>query len=340
MIPYGRNMLYTTAMEWSVRILISVAVLVAVAAATGVLVRVLRRRAILDHPNERSSHAVPTPRGGGWALVPIVLIAWVAAAPDSVIVWTMCVLTAGLAAVSWLDDLRGLSPLVRLMVHAVAVGIALGVMADGRLFFGGLLPPLLDRGAAALLWVWFINLFNFMDGIDGIAGVETVTVAGGAALIAALTGVGTDSIFGLTLAAGALGFLWWNWQPARIFLGDIGSVALGYLLGWLLLDLAADGYGIAALILPLYFLVDATLTLVRRGLRGEKVWQAHRRHFYQRAVQRGFSHATVSLFVAAAGVALAALAVLAAQGRPMEAAIAAVAVIAVLMTWLGAARAS
>jgi UDP-N-acetylmuramyl pentapeptide phosphotransferase/UDP-N-acetylglucosamine-1-phosphate transferase len=122
------------------------------------------------------------------------------------------------------------------------------------------------------------------------------------------------ALFGASIAAAALGFLPWNWHPARLFLGDVGSVALGFLLGWLLLRLAAEGQWAAAVILPLYYLSDATLTLTRRTLRGEKPWQAHREHFYQRAVAAGLSHAAVVRAVGVANAGLIALAVMATAG--------------------------
>ncbi len=133
--------------------------------------------------------------------------------------------------------------------------------------------PGLDVAAAALLWLWFVNLFNFMDGIDGLAGSEAAAIGTGLVVFA---GVGSGLDPGLaalsgTAAAAALGFLVWNWAPARIFLGDVGSVPCGYLLGFLLLDVAARGHWKIALILPLYFLADATLTLLRRLARGELV---------------------------------------------------------------------
>jgi UDP-N-acetylmuramyl pentapeptide phosphotransferase/UDP-N-acetylglucosamine-1-phosphate transferase len=189
------------------------------------------------------------------------------------------------------------------------------VLPDGRLFQGWL-PPSLDVIAGALIWVWFVNLFNFMDGIDGIDGAEAAAIGLGVVLVAS---VGGAIDLGLAapaaaIAAASLGFLVWNWAPARIFLGDVGSVPLGYLLGFLLFELARRGQWAAALILPLYFLADASLTLLRRLLRGERVWQAHREHFYQRAVQRGLSHDAVVLRVVAADLALIACAWAATNG--------------------------
>jgi UDP-N-acetylmuramyl pentapeptide phosphotransferase/UDP-N-acetylglucosamine-1-phosphate transferase len=165
-----------------------------------------------------------------------------------------------------------------------------------------------------------VNLFNFMDGIDGITAVETITISGGLAAISALVFHASLGFFmAAAPAAAALGFLYWNWAPSRIFLGDVGSVPLGYLLGGLLVFAAAVGFWEAAMILPLYYLVDASLTLAKRALRREKLWQAHREHFYQRAVQHGFSHAAVAGRIAACNTILVLLAVCAATGRPWSA---------------------
>jgi len=286
-------------------------------ALTWVVLRALRRRQILDHPNERSSHDDPTPRGGGIAVVAVLVLVLAAigitageAAPSGL--WRVLAAAAILACVSWLDDLRSLGALPRLAAQLAAVIVGLSGLAEHRFVFQGLLPFWGDRVAAALLWLWFVNLFNFMDGIDGIAGAETVAVGLGLFLLA-LVGVlpAPLGLIALALAGAALGFLWWNWQPARIFLGDVGSVPLGYLLGWLLVAAAASGAWAAALLLPAYYLADATITLLRRGAKGAAVWRAHREHFYQRAVQNGLSHAQVVRLIAAGNAPLIGLAVVA-----------------------------
>src|SRR5271163_4499715 len=303
------------------------ALLAAIVAAAGLiallgtraLIPLLRRSGVLDRPNERSSHALPTPRGGGIAPVAAILSTWLAliaagAAPPLLLVILFGAML--LAAISWIDDLRGLSPATRLLAQFVAVGLGmLALMPAGPVFQGWLVPGL-DAVAAALLWLWFVNLFNFMDGIDGLAGSEAAAIAIGLVLFA-LFGAGRDpglAALAATTGAAAVGFLVWNWAPARIFLGDVGSVPLGYLLGFLLLDVARRGEWAAALILPLYFLADASLTLLRRLLRGERVWQAHREHFYQRAVQRGLRHDAVVSRVIAADIVLIACAWAAAKG--------------------------
>jgi UDP-N-acetylmuramyl pentapeptide phosphotransferase/UDP-N-acetylglucosamine-1-phosphate transferase len=174
------------------------------------------------------------------------------------------------------------------------------------------LPPAIVFAGLGLLWVWFVNLYNFMDGIDGITGVETAAIGLGVALVAALAIAPGELPLvpaGLALAGAGLGFLALNWSPARVFLGDVGSVPLGFLAGALLLALAASGQPAAAAILPAYHLTDATLTLLRRALAGEAVMQAHRSHAYQRAVQRGLRADQVCLRLIGLNAMLIALAV-------------------------------
>ncbi|MGH7096278.1 MAG: MraY family glycosyltransferase [Stellaceae bacterium] len=292
------------------------AVAAAVALGTGLLsclgtralIPLLRRRARLDIPNERSSHTVPTPRGAGIAVIAAVLLAWIAlalAGRAPVAVGAAVLGAAIIAVVSWHDDWRGVPPILRLMAQAAAVAIGLAALPAGGVLRAwlGAAPAL---ALAALAWLWFVNLFNFMDGIDGLAGGEAVAIGVGLALYAGI-GAGRDpalAALAAAVAGAAGGFLVWNWAPARIFLGDVGSVPLGYLLGFLLLGLVFRGQWKIALILPLYFLADASLTLACRLLRGERVWLAHREHFYQRAVQQGLGHAAVTVRILAADLVL------------------------------------
>ncbi len=289
---------------------------------TGAILPVLGEKNILDHPNERSSHSTPTPKGGGIVVIACIVVAWGMMATSALqtgIILTVIAATLALALLSWVDDLRGLNPFARLLGQVAAVTFVLSSPLSDSFFagpyFGGLLPGWLDAACAGLVWLWFINLFNFMDGIDGLAGVETACVGIGIALVSVAAGLAEPfGAFGLTIAAAALGFLWWNWHPAKIFLGDVGSVPLGFLLGWLLLGLAQNGEWEAALILPLYYLGDATITLLRRGLKGEKIWQAHRLHFYQHAVRTGLDHGQVVRHVLFVDLLLVALAIAAARG--------------------------
>ncbi|MEI6986563.1 MAG: glycosyltransferase family 4 protein [Rhodospirillaceae bacterium] len=277
--------------------LLLIAATIASVVLTGAICRMLHVNAILDHPNERSSHTVPTPRGGGWGILLVLVPAW---AVIGVTPWIIAGI-ALLAAISWRDDRRSLGAVPRLLAQCLAVAAGLVALGDG-LVFQGWLPDWADHAVVSVSWLWFINVFNFMDGIDGLAGSEAVSIAGGLALVATLAGpslllpslLSSDLVSpSLILTGAALGFLRWNWQPAKVFMGDVGSVPLGFAIGWLLTEAAVSGLWLAALLLPLYFLSDATITLLRRLLAGRCIWLAHSEHFYQRAVQNGRSHAQV-----------------------------------------------
>ncbi|MTJ83704.1 MAG: glycosyltransferase family 4 protein [Telmatospirillum sp.] len=292
--------------------------LIASVAGTRLALAWLQSRQILDRPNERSSHSRPTPRGGGLAVTPVILLAWAAVAARTIaegapggLSLVIAVGGAGLLfALSWIDDRGGLSARLRLGVHVLAVAAGLAFLPAKDLICQGWLPFWADRLVALCAWVWFVNLFNFMDGIDGISGVETAAIGIGLAILAAVTGDGTGLPLALAAAAAGIGFLAWNWHPARIFLGDSGSVPLGYLLGWLLLRAAGQGLWAPALILPAYYLADATLTLARRAWRREPLLQAHRQHFYQKAVRGGSGHDRVVSLIFSADILLIALALL------------------------------
>ncbi len=259
-----------------------------------------------DRPNERSLHARPTPRLGGIGVMAASLpfLAAVATPP-------LAAIAAGalfLAIVSLLDDIRSLPIEVRLPAHAIAAGVA--VLALGGHGAWGWL----EAGAAAVAIVWMTNLFNFMDGADGLAGGMAAIGFGALAFAAHIAGEPAIALGSLAIAAAAAGFLAHNLPPARVFLGDAGSVPLGFLAG------AVGAYGAAVAAWPAWFpllvfspfIVDATVTIVRRLLRGERIWKAHRSHYYQRLVLAGWSrrrllaHAYV-LMLAAAASALAAL---------------------------------
>jgi UDP-N-acetylmuramyl pentapeptide phosphotransferase/UDP-N-acetylglucosamine-1-phosphate transferase len=311
--------------------------------ATGALIPILRRQDMLDYPNDRSSHVAPTPRGGGIAMTGSVLLAWIALGqaglvPSSVI--SIVIGTTLLAVVSWIDDLRGLSPGVRLVAQGVAATIGILALPEAQSGFSAWSGPALYFAATGLIWVWWINIFNFMDGIDGLAVSEAAAICAGL-LLFTIVGDGADpgvALLAVSIFGAAVGFLVWNWSPARIFLGDVGSVPLGYLSGFLLLDLAVRSRWKIALILPLYFLADATITLFRRLLRGERAWEPHRQHFYQRAVHNGLGHSAVVKRVIAADVLLIGCGWAAENGRTMLSLGAAIVIVAALLVALAAGR--
>ena len=298
-------------MSWSLHIGLGLGACISAYLATGAVLRLLTVRAILDHSNERSSHDGAVPRGGGIAVMAVIIAAWCTLAwlapgkmGDSFNIIAIALLAAGLAGFSFLDDLRGLPTLQRLMMQLLAVALGCLALPDSPVF-QGLLPPAADRLAAGFCWLWFLNLFNFMDGIDGITAVEGGSIGLGIVLITQISGQAGELGPLSAIAAGAvIGFGLLNWRPARIFLGDVGSVGLGFLLGWLLLSLAAAGQWLPALLLCLYYLADATWTLLRRMVRGEKFWQAHRSHFYQHAALACGDHSRIALMILACNMLL------------------------------------
>ncbi len=302
---------------------------------TGLLSRVLAERGVVDRPNERSSHVRVTPRGGGIAVIAAIAVGFgvliAAGTPVPAGIGPVLGIALVLACVSWIDDIRGLPTFVRLVAQALCVAVSLYILPMPVPPALDALPTLVQNLVIGLAWLWFINLYNFMDGIDGITGVETLTIALGIAAVLGAAGGGHVLIApALVIAAAMPGFLKWNWPPAKIFMGDVGSVTLGYLLGWLLIASGPGGSWIAAAIIPGYYLADATFTLFRRAFRGEKVWKAHRQHAYQQAVRNGMSHGDVSGRIGVLGVCLTGLA-LAALYHPVPAVLAAVAFIGAMM---------
>ena len=294
-------------------ITLSVSVSVITLVASTLLTAVVRGRAILrgmlDVPNARSSHIAATPRGGGLAIALVASVALSGLALRGMMRWDlMCAVAGGglaVALVGFVDDRRSLSVATRLSVHFAA---ALWALA----WLGGL--PALRVGAhlisfgwagyllGALGIVWAVNLFNFMDGIDGLAASEAIFIAlAGALLNLSMEGDPGVGLASLVFAAACSGFLLWNWPPAKIFLGDVGSGYLGYVI--VVLAVAATRDVPAALwvwlILGGAFFADATVTLLRRTLRNEPVHQAHRSHAYQWLARRWRSHGKVAVAVLA-----------------------------------------
>lgn len=255
---------------------------------------------ILDHPNERSLHTRPTPRSGGLGI----LTGWLAgsvvvgvALGVSPLLFWLCAALLPLAVVSFMDDHAGVSVVLRFSVHAGCA--ALLVWGAGLVLDRGLVPGLSQpryKGVGELLAffyiVWMVNLYNFMDGMDGLAGGMAVVGFGSFAVLGCMAGHGLFTAVSLATAAASGGFLLFNFPPARIFMGDVGSSTLGLLAAALALWATRDGvfpFWIGLLVFS-PFIVDTTTTLVRRLFRGEKVWQAHKTHYYQRLVQLGWGH--------------------------------------------------
>ncbi|MEX2526777.1 MAG: glycosyltransferase family 4 protein [Gemmatimonadota bacterium] len=281
-----------------------------------VLKYAMRRRHLFDIPNGRSSHTTPKPRGAGLAIVMVTLagtvVLWGLGWIGMPLALAIAVGGSALAWVGWTDDRRSLSPKVRIVVHFASAFLALALL-------GGL--PELDLGLwqlslggvgyaiGALGIVWAINLYNFMDGIDGFAGGEALFVGASAGGLLWWMGFPGLSLLALVVSGASLGFLGWNRPPARIFMGDVGAGFLGYLFG--VMSVASENAGampISLWVLLLgVFVFDATLTLSRRVLRRERWWAPHRKHAYQRLAVGGWGHARVTAGLMVVNVALLAL---------------------------------
>lgn len=275
---------------------------------TGAVRRYALAKALLDVPNSRSSHTVPTPRGGGIAVVFTVVALLLALFMAGVVQERdfYALVGSGLivALIGWLDDHGHVPARWRLGVHFAAAAWVL-ILLGASALPDGLMPHRFAVATAyvvsALYLVWVLNLTNFMDGIDGLASVHTICVACGGALLYFMHGESDAAVVPLLLACATAGFLAWNFPPARIFLGDAGSGFLGILIGTMSLQAAqvsADLFW-SWLILQGVFIVDATVTLLRRLLGGERVYEAHRTHAYQHAARRYGGHLPVTLGVAA-----------------------------------------
>ena len=270
---------------------------------TALVRRYALSRQLLDVPNARSSHVAPTPRGGGVSIVLCFLgsVPLLVGAGGLTAAWGWALVGAGggVALVGFLDDHGHIPARWRLLAHFAAAFWALWLAAASMpLAVGG---AWLGVGLSAFYLVWMLNLYNFMDGIDGIASVEAITACAGAALIYWLRGDAPAALMPpLVLAAAVAGFLVWNFPPAKIFMGDAGSGFLGIVLGVLSLQAGAVAPALfwSWTILLGVFIVDASVTLLRRLLRGDKVYQAHRSHAYQHASRRLDGHLPVTLGVA------------------------------------------
>jgi UDP-N-acetylmuramyl pentapeptide phosphotransferase/UDP-N-acetylglucosamine-1-phosphate transferase len=261
-----------------------------------ILLRPLLARYAIAHPNPRSSHKVPTLQGGGIAVIAATIASSCAALcffpADSTAPLQFPVVAAAvifISAVGVLGDIHPQNVTLRLLLQTVAVAAVIFALPPELRIFP-ILPLMAERILLVIGGLWFVNLVNFMDGLDLMTVAEVVPITAGAAVIGA-AGILPAPIIAVSLAlCGAMvGFSYFNRPVAKLFLGDVGSLPVGLMVGWLLVLIAGHGARGAAILLPLYYLADSTITLIRRALTGEKIWQAHRSHFYQRATDRGFS---------------------------------------------------
>lgn len=278
-----------------------------------VVIRVLLTSRVMDVPNRRSSHAVPVPRGGGFGILLTFAIIVGAALALGLLRFDPFALAlfvglGGLTVIGFIDDVLSLSAWIRLLFEGLLMA---GVLALAPLGLGEIgLPcgPTLAVGAGGWLLAWlflvgFPNLFNFMDGINGLAGFQTLVACSAFAVLAQMTGAQSVGVFAAVIAGGTIGFLRSNFPRARVFLGDSGSLPIGFFLAIVALRLAQPETG-TPLVVPLLilwvFLFDAGLTLLIRTLRGRRLHHAHKDHLYQKLVGTGRSHAWVTCVYTAA----------------------------------------
>lgn len=280
-----------------------------------ILLLPLMRRYALARPNARSSHKVPTPQGGGIAVLGATLLvcstvfyaAYPALLTDAGFV-SLAAASILLAIIGTIDDIQPMPAAPRLLAHALSAFIVV-LFGLGGFRVLPFMPYWLELGLLTLALTWFINLTNFMDGLDLLVVGAKLPILAALALFSA--GNFTPPVHGMVasaLSGALLGFAPFNRPVAKLFLGDVGSLPIGLIVGWLLLGLASQGHLVAAVILPLYFCADATITLARRVARRERVWEAHRTHFYQQATTNGFSAVQIALHVVGLNIALAMLA--------------------------------
>src|SRR6266700_473724 len=276
-----------------------------------VLLHPMLQRYALARPNARSSHVVPTPQGAGIAVIAATLsvAAVLAGMMDLAVPLTLFAAMLCVALVGFADDIRPIRVLPRLALQAAVVGaVLLASPADLRIFPA--CPIEIERGLLLIAGLWFVNLVNFMDGLDLMTVAEAVPITGAITLLGWLGEFPTaPAIIAAALCGAMLGFAPFNRPVATVFLGDVGSLPIGLLLVWCLLQIAWQHHLVAASLLPLYYLMDATVTLLRRIAKREPFWDAHRTHFYQRATDHGFTVPRVIGEVVVLNTVLAALAV-------------------------------
>jgi len=324
--------------------LVSAAIVAVAALLCALLIVALHpwlKRYALAKPNARSSHRTPTPQGGGIAVMAATLAAagfalgffplGPAAAPSLPLIAGAALAMACLGAI---DDVRPLPVGPRLLLQAIVVAGVLYTLPE-ELRVVPSLPWWLERLLLLIGGLWFVNLVNFMDGLDWMTVAEVIPLTATLSVLG-LLGVLPRNNVALALALGGamVGFAVFNRPTARIFLGDVGSLPIGLILGVLLLLVASSGHLIAAVIMPLYYLADGTITLMRRLMHGEPIWQAHRTHFYQRATDNGFTVLDVVTRVFAANIGLGALAIVTVVEPGRVSDVIALAGAAVLVAWL------
>ena len=259
--------------------IISIFVYLFTVISTHFLIKLLIAKRIIDHPNERSNHQKMVPRGGGLGFFIAILCAGIYLKMNIYLMVALAIV----GTISFIDDIKNLNIIIRFAAQIIAASI----------FTYSLEVTLFLQIILILFLVGFMNCFNFMDGIDGISTIESIHITATIMIISYITGNEQLFKFAMIVCAANFGFLPYNFPPAKVFMGDIGSISLGLINGALVIYLFLESHYAASLIIPLYYLMDSGITLLLRIKRGEKFWQAHSKHFYQQAVRNGKSHLEV-----------------------------------------------
>ncbi|MCU1288419.1 MAG: tagO [Acidobacteria bacterium] len=272
------------------------------------------KKQIYDIPNERSSHKAPVPRGGGliFVIISILFYSVYTFINNGTVEYSYVAAAFLITSISWLDDLCSISVVWRFLVHAIATSLIIysyGYIDVLYLPFLGTFETGRAGFVFSFLWiVWLTNAYNFMDGIDGIAGLQAVTAGLGWFLAGKMLGLDESAVYGGIIAFSCLGFLMHNWQPAKIFMGDVGSAFLGFSFAVLPLIAKKENpdqfylFPVLSVVLVWFFVFDSAFTLFRRLLKKEKIWTAHREHIYQRLVIKGFTHRFVTILYGACSI--------------------------------------
>ncbi len=299
------------------------------------------QRYALAMPTARSSHRTPTPQGGGIAVLAATLgtvavalrLSLFGVAFDQEFAVVIAAAVA-MACIGVTDDIRPVPVGWRLLLQALVVGSVIYALPH-ELTVLAPLPWWIERVLFVLGGLWFVNLVNFMDGLDWMTVAEVLPLTATMVVLGILGALPPSGVIvALGLGGGMIGFAYFNRPVAKLFLGDVGSLPIGLIFGWLLLLVASNGYLLAAILMPLYYLADATITLVRRLIRGDQVWQAHRTHFYQLATDRGFAVIEVVGRVFFVNLCLCALAVIVVVEPAKAAHVAATFAGVMLVAWL------
>ena len=292
---------------WPISFLMSFVISLATIKIT---IKILTKTKTLDIPNERSSHNIPTPKGAGLGIIATLLIIYYTFFPITDFLFTGAVLI--LTILSFMNDNKQISIVIRLIVQIALTIIVLIFWPPLKdvVLLNDIIPLWLENIIIFLLIIWLINLFNFMDGIDGISGIQCIIIGigVGSSLYLSQGVYELEQIVAGFIAGSGLAFLLWNWQPAKIFLGDAGSIPLGFINAVLILLLCKNDLWYVAIIINNYYFFDASITLLRRIKMRKKPWKAHKDHFYQKAIQNGYSHSKVCKIIAMHGMLLICLA--------------------------------